>query len=529
MRKQSAPRARYLRDDQLGTVSMRRAVNREHRDDVREAWGRASALTASAFQNSGKLAGALEQVITDTVGTGLVLNARPDWSGVRGGDRAEFIRTVERRWKQWSSNPIECDLRGKQTVDEMVDTYLRWYIVFGEYFMLMPYMAPARRAARGAQTGIKVCAVNPLRMSRETRPTEGLYEGIYHDADGMPTHMRIKEDRSGVPVWVDHRIRDQVGRPLAFHGMMGESGDVRGITPMAPAIKDWLTYDQATDSTNALLLIQSLFAATLKSGALDRDALEGILTFADELDTKDGYSGAEGLLPLDYLLERYETVASKGIHVGDHGRINVLAPGDEFEFHTPGGTSASYLPLATNQLRSIARCLGITFSSFSMDHNGATYTSVRMETSTIWPVAVRRKSRLAAPAKQAIYEAWLDEEIGEGRIPFPGGYRAFQAQRHAICAAEWIGPAKPVADDLKAAKAASERLANMTATVEDEIQERGGDPEAIFERQLMEHQRYVDAGMPSPYARNASGSNGDDAFDGNGDPVQDARLGESTA
>ena len=525
----TAPRARYLRDDQIGTIRMRQAVNREHRHDVRAAWDRSSALASSVFQNSGRLAGALEQVITDTVGTGLVLNARPDWTNVRGGDRTEFIRIVERRWRQWSNNPIECDLRGKQTIDQMIDTFIRWYLIYGEFFSLMPYMNPAVRQRRGAQTGLKVCAVNPLRVPRVTREMEGLYEGIWHDAEGMPTHLRVREYRDGIWQQDDHRMRDNTGLSLAHHGMMGESGDVRGITPMAPAIKDWLTYDQATDSTNALLLIQSLFAATLKSGALDRDALEGILTFADELGQKDGYASEDGNLPLDYLLNRYESAAEKGIHVGEHGRINVLAPGDEFQFHTPGGSAQSYMPLATNMMRSVARCLGITFSSFAMDHNGATYTSVRMETSTIWPVAVRRKSRLAAPAKQAIYEAWLDEEVGEGRIPFPGGYRAFRAQRHAICAAEWIGPAKPVADDLKAAKAASERLANRTSTNEDEIQERGGDPESIFERQLLEHQRFIENGMTSPYERNPSATGGDGAFDGNGDPVQDARLGESTA
>ena len=50
-------------------------------------------------------------------------------------------------------------------------------------------------------------------------------------------------------------------------------------------------------------------------------------------------------------------------------------------------------------------------------------------------------------------EAWLEEEIAAGRIPFPGGYRAFLLNRNAASRAFWIGAPKPVADDLKSAKA----------------------------------------------------------------------------
>ena len=58
------------------------------------------------------------------------------------------------------------------------------------------------------------------------------------------------------------------------------------------------------------------------------------------------------------------------------------------------------------------------------------------------------------------------EEIGEGRIPFKGGYEAFEANRDRVSWAQWQGPAKPSADDLKSAKASSERLENGTSSIE---------------------------------------------------------------
>ena len=48
--------------------------------------------------------------------------------------------------------------------------------------------------------------------------------------------------------------------------------------------------------------------------------------------------------------------------------------------------------------------------------------------------------------------------IGTGRIGFKGGYRAFAANRSRVTFAEWNGPAKPVADDYRAAMAKKVRL-----------------------------------------------------------------------
>jgi len=63
------------------------------------------------------------------------------------------------------------------------------------------------------------------------------------------------------------------------------------------------------------------------------------------------------------------------------------------------------------------------------------------------------------------------------------------------------GPSKPTADDEKRAKAASERIANGTGTLERECSELGDDPEEVFESRLAWHNRYVDAGMRSPFER----------------------------
>ena len=72
------------------------------------------------------------------------------------------------------------------------------------------------------------------------------------------------------------------------------------------------------------------------------------------------------------------------------------------------------------------------------------------------------------------------------------------------------GPAKPSADDLKSAKGASERIYNGTTTLADECSENGKDPDEVFEQRKREHDRYVAAGMPSPFVRNPTKDTTDD-------------------
>jgi capsid protein len=145
-----------------------------------------------------------------------------------------------------------------------------------------------------------------------------------------------------------------------------------------------------------------------------------------------------------------------------------------------------------------------------MDNTSATYSSVNMDNASIYPVVVRRRSRTAAPICQAYYENGLDEEIGEGRIPFKGGYEAFRANRDDVLWTLWNGPPAPTADDGKSAKAATERLVNGTTTFEVECAKQGLDPEEVFESRKTWHARFLDAGLPSPFVARNSGPQEDD-------------------
>ena len=493
------PQASYLRDTRAGHIASRPTVLREHRDEIRRAWDRAAGLAMDLIQNSGRLKGACDQILADTVGTELTCNPQPDLSGLGYSDkeRADLISLIKLGWKQYAWNPAECDFRGKLTIPQMGDIGVRWWIAYGESTALSSYMGPGDRRRYGIRTGSKTLMVPPLRLVRETREAERLYQGVFHDDNGRATRYRFNSRVNGINLPKDYEARDRNGMQQVLHVFDAQdASDVRGISLLAPTFRKHIQHEILDDATLQMAVLQTIFAVTLTSDQVSKDAFEALQALDDE-DFTDEYK--------EYFLSRLDQAAGSKINISGDPTVSHLAPGEKLAIESAKIPGGEYLPFAASLSRDMARALGVTYGGLTMDYQNATYSSVRMETSALWPVVLRRRERIAAPHYQMPYEAWLDEAIGTGRIPFKGGYAAFSANRDRVSWCLWQGPAKPTADDGKAAKASSERIGNGTTTLAQECADLGLDPDEVFQQRQIEHQRYLDAGMPSPFARGVGG------------------------
>jgi lambda family phage portal protein len=506
--------ARWLRDTPSGVLSMRLTSLVDSREDTRRAWDRVAALAVDFIQNSGRLKGAVDQILADTVGTELKLNVRPDFTGLgySAEEASTWSRLVERRWRQWAWNPAECDLRGKFTIPQIVDIALRHHIAYGEACGVMDWLSPTQRRRYGIETGTKVCLISPHRMVRDSNEFEGLFMGVTHDANGRPTHYRFTEREGGLEVKRDYAAFDREGRPQVFHVFDPiDADDVRGISVMASAMRTYASSEKLADVTLATAIMQTIFAATLVSPEPSADAYQALEAIADlNEDLGDEFAAYFGAV-LD------KARASK-LTVDGNTQVSHLAPGEELKLHTAGTPHNNYLPFSKDLLRELARCLGVTYESLSMDHVGATYSSVRMSNASMWPVVMRRRERIAAPICQTIYENWLDEEIGSRRIPFKGGYEAFAANRNRVCWTEWQGPAKPTADDKKSAQAATERLTNGTTDLSYECAELGLDVNDVLAKRAEQLKQVEKLGLPNPFEKKGAGAAADD------EPAEPART-----
>lgn len=518
------PRAQYLRDSGSGILRMRRAVTRDGAVSVRESAERASALAWDFIQNSGWLAGAVDQIITDTIGDELKLKASPvlDRLGYDKKERTEWCRTVEQEWNLHVWRPQEYDFRGVATLAEHLDGVVRYYLAGGEALGVIDFMSEGERRRYGLLTGTKVSLIAPHRLKRETDEMRGLDSGIFLDANGRPLSYRFVTTRNGQDRDVDIPAWDGALRRVIHVMDRGENPDShRGISVLAPILKVAAQYDQLADATLTTALLQTAFAATIKSPEPSTEAFEAIR----ELEEDEPELADDLLSVWD---QRITALKENGISMSEHGRINHLGPGEEFQMHTASTPGSQYIPFSQNLQREMARRLGITFESFAMDHSSANYSSVRMAMSSIWPIVTRRRERIVAPFCQAVYESWLDEMIGTGRIEFKGGYEAFAANRALVCNAEWPGPAQPTADDYKAAMAQKLRLELGLSSHADEAALLGRNAEDTREQIASEIEDMKDKGIPIPFGRSTGGAGPNGmAADGRREPANSGEQGDA--
>lgn len=498
----SSPRFRsaYMRDTQSGVIAARPASLREHRDEIRRVWIRAAGLAMDMLQNSGKLRGAADQILADTVGVELALNPKPDLSrfGYSEREAIDWIRLVKARHKVWAWNPRECDLRAKLTNPQQTDIGLRNWLAFGESTGVIVYLPRSQRLP-GTRTGTKFLVFTPSKLVQDTNEIEGLYQGVIHDAYGRPIAYRCEERRDGLTVKRHYAAWDAEGRPMFMHAFDPFSAeDVRGVSPLAPTFRKWLMAENIDDATAQLRFMQTIYSIVLKSEKPSAEAFE----FLENMESLGASSAREVAGDvLDYFKAQLDRAAESEIKLGPGAGVSQLAPGEDLEFKNIAGAGPDLMPFRAALDRETARALGTSYGGYTLDYTDATYASTNMENSSLWPIAQRRTDRIASPHVLLPYGSWLDEEIGEGWIPFKGGLEVYQANRDAIQYAICHGPSKPTADDEKRARAASERITNGTSMLEAECAELGQDPEEVFESRVRWHRRYKEEGMQSPFER----------------------------
>lgn len=462
-----------------------RPALREPKDDVRMAWPQATARATYAIQNSGYLAGGIDQAVALTVGTGLKLSAKPDYEslGWTKQKSREWAKSTERQFRLWSQNPIECDATGKKTLGMMSVSALRQWFGYGEIVALLPTI---QRTNTSFST--RVMMIPPTRLKQESQPYQNIHQGIRVDAVGMPIGYQLKfTAHNGDLIDREFQSYSPTGRRQVVHVFDGAPSQMRGLTPLAAALLRARQFDQLSDATLTTTLLQTIFAASIKSGDLPEDAFDSLAINDEEADVVTKRAEAMG--------DWYENA---GLDLGVHGRVTHLMPGDELNFHSAEHPHDNYEAFASGLLREMARAIGCTYEQLTGNYTSATYSSVRMATSEMWQIALQRRDNIAAPFMQSAYEAWLEEAILIGRVQFTGGITAFYRNKTAACRASWMGPSRPSADDLKTAKARSIEIGNGLKTMQQSVSEEGVDYDDHMEQLAAEMEQFDELGLVHP-------------------------------
>lgn len=495
--------SRFLRDSGSGVLKTRPSHLIESKDEIRRSWQKTAALAIDMIQNNGQLRGASEQIIADTVGTGLTLKPKPNMQVFKWDSQQtrEWAREQAAGFAAWFGNKSECDILGDLNGYESVELGLRQHLAFGEMLCFFDHMPKALRDRYGISTAVKFGVTSPNKLVQDTNESQRLFQGVFRDENNRVSDYYLKTgDRWGSKV--KRRAFDDAGRPMTM--LIFErfgADDQRGISVLASQARQFIQGEMLYDATLQAEILQTVYAQVITSEKPSETAFEALELLKEsnaEVGNKyiDEYAG--------YILGALDRAADSEISTGTDPRFSYLAPGESLEFKTPDVTGEQFLPLSKALDRKSARTLGLSYGSYSMDHESATYASTRMESATVYPVTLKRRNRIAAPAYQAAYELYLEERIATGKTTIPGGYQAFKKFRNEIVLADWSGPQKPSADDLKSAKAASERIYNGTSDLVDEAAEIGKDFDLIAERRQEHIALFKQMGLPNPYLRPGS-------------------------
>lgn len=479
--------ARYFQRENAGYLAGWNPALREARYDVSDAWLKGAARAIEAAQNSGFIAGALQTLTDFVVGSGLRMASRPKVNALGWDAKTaqKFSRDFEERFTAWAKSPIQCDAAGQMNFGQMQQAVFGSYLVTGEALGFMPMI---RRP--GSQRMTKVMLIPSQRLSQKTNEMMREHQGVRVDGYGLPIAYEIKV-RSSLG-WVDEWFpaRDRDGRTLVFHIKEPIIGSTRNVSPLAPVLKVIRQYDQVFDAVVTKKLTQAMFAAIMRTNIQGLAAFDGLFTDKDnEIMSIPAFAGAKG--------EWYE---ESKLDLGVHGRIAHLFPNDDLEFVESKGQGELQDKINEWLLREFCRGLGITYETGSNDFNGATYSSIRMGSAIEWAGVVRRRQNIIVPFCEMAAAAFLEEEIGTGRMEYPGGYRKFLQEREYAGVTSWTGPAKPQADDFKTARAYEVRKSMGTTTLDEIAAEYGRDWDDDMRQRKAENDLADELGLPRPHA-----------------------------
>lgn len=484
---QVAPTASYLRglpEAPRASLNMPfRPSLRSSDQDVRVAWTAAASRAVEATHNNGWIAGVVEQLTALMIGEQLRPNIRPDfaWAGWDTKQAAEWARLAERRFGTWASNPWECDAGGRRTLGQMQTAAVKSWFGTGDALAQIPMIDRV-----GSQWRTKLRLLPPFQLANRSDPMTRLNSGVYLDAQGAPAgYALFQPDDMGMHRERRYAARDGFGRPRIVHVFDGEIGQVRGITPFAPILRVLRNYDQLSDATLTAAMIHAIFAATIESDYPTGEVL-------DALRDEDEQTGADpdALTRFDeWMGQKIGWHQNVDIDLGRHGKIAHLMSGEHLKLHASEHPNSTYEAFANFLLREVARCAGAMFEDLTGDYRGATYSSVRMAIAKQWPLLLYRRRHIPVPLSQAALEAFIEEEVDSGALPFPGGIDAFVEHRAEVCRAEWRGPAKPQADEVKAQKA-HEGYRNMGVMTDEQIcADLGTDYEEVYRQRSFERRQ----------------------------------------
>lgn len=451
-------------------------------------------------RNAPLAGGAIHTVVTRTVGTGLAMQPaiKREILELSEAQVEEWNETTRYRFQLWAESK-NADIERELNFYEIQELGFRSALENGDAFCLLPRRpAPYRQNALCLQLIEADRCSNPGHAGDSIKIAGGIEKNAdgavlnYHFSTAHPGDLtRITNEWTSVPAYGSRTGRRNV---LHLYRKL-RIGQRRGVPYLAPVIE---TLKQLTTYTEAEIMaavVSGMFTVFVKS--------------------EDG----EGLNPVAGLGGETGAQSSDSDVKLANGAIIDLAPGESIETANPGRPNANFDPFFLAIVRQIGVGLELPFEVL-VKHFNSSYSAARAALLDAWLFIRTRRDWLETNFCQPVYEAWLEEEIAQGRIDAPG-FLDDAMVRYAYSCAEWVGDGPGSIDPVKEVIAAEKRVALGTSTRQKEAMlHDGGDWRANNDQLARETAARKIAGVQTDEAAPAQDDHDDDKTDNGNAPAQ---------
>jgi lambda family phage portal protein len=418
------------------------------------------ARSRDLFMGAPLATGALKTVRTNTIGSGLALNAQIDakFLGLTEEQAREWEANTEREWRLWAES-VDCDAERRQTFYQLQSLVLLSAIMSGDVFVTMPIIKRA-----GCPYDLRIGLIEADRVCNPTslpKLTDGknIHGGVEIGKYGEAVAYWVaKHNPNSVPRLLTPSVNEWK-RVLAFGASTGRRNvlhimsDVerpaqrRGVPMLAPVIESLKQLSRYSDAELMAAVISGMFTVFIESDN-PQSPLGNMFDPNQQVD-KD---------PNAYEL--------------GNGAIVGLEPGEKINVANPGRPNTAFDGFISSMCKQIGTALEIPHELLLKQFTSS-YSASRGALLEAWKMFRMRREWIIGNFCDPIYKEWLTEAVLKGRIKAQGFFDdpAIQA---AWCGAEWHGDCQGQLDPVKEATAAKIRVEEGFSTREREAAELTG-------------------------------------------------------
>lgn len=368
--------------------------------------------------------GAMQTLLDRSVGTGLALVAQPDRQviGWTEDQATEWRAGTQREFSLWADS-AECDIELAGNFYDRQRIVLGAARASGDCFTLLPDVDPGpRRAVMPYRLRLQILEADRIGNPGMGMDTAEVAGGVRCDTTGRPIAYHVYDRHPGAQLALASAVRgagrwyDVLGarsgrRRILHHWLPARPGQRRGVPWLAPIITLLKDLDTYTDAELKAAVVSAFFTVFVTTGSGNPAPV---------------FAGAEvGDGP-----------AADQIRMGPAAVVG-LAAGEDAKFADPKRPNVAFDPFVQAILQQIGMALGIPFELLLKRFNSS-YSASRAALLDAWMFFRGQRTWLARSFCQPVYETWLAEAVGSGRVEAPGFF-ADPLLRWAYCRAEWVG------------------------------------------------------------------------------------------